>query len=119
MKKLISCAAAGILLLAVGLQNAVGAGVVRSAPSFAGAIHPPMIGAGAPVFHRGVGPMIGITAPVYRGWFRHRRFPGLGVFTYGVVPYFYDGYYADYYDDGDCYVWVRRHGVLRRVYVCE
>ena len=115
MKRLIGCVAAGVLLLAVGVQNAVGAGPMRSAPamrsvpSFAGAIHTSTIGTTAPIFRHGPGPMIGTGAPIYR----HGRLIGPGV--YGVVPYFYDGYYAN----ENCFVWVRRHGVLRRVYICE
>jgi hypothetical protein len=158
MSKLISCMAAGILLLAAGMEYSASAAPLSrgGAPaSAAGAFRGggassvfhgnATVGSGSPVFrgNPGVVTAPGGGSPVYRGpntfasqgrdWdgdrgrFRHRRFFGPGVFAYGAYSDYSDfddgsAYIGSAYidDSGECgYVWVRRYGVLHRVYTCQ
>jgi|HubBroStandDraft_6_1064221.scaffolds.fasta_scaffold830618_1 hypothetical protein len=147
MNKLISCMAAGVVLLAAGMEySASAAPLSRGGASSAGTVR----GGGSSVFRGNAG--MGSSSPVFRGnpgvvtapggslGYRgnsfayqgrdrdgdrgrhHRRFVGAGVFAYGADPdyYGYDDGSAYIDDTGDCsYVWVRGDGVLHRVYTCQ
>jgi hypothetical protein len=126
MNKLISCTAAGVLLLAAGMEYSASAAPFgrASAPAAGG-----LRGGSASVFHGNA--VIGGGSPVFRGnnfsfhrgdrdgdGFRHRRFLGGGVYAYDYpYDYFYDDGSA--YADNCGYVWIRRKGVPQRVYTCE
>jgi hypothetical protein len=126
MNKLISCMAAGVVLLAAGMEySASAAPQGRGGTSAAGAFRGSSgassvfrgnatVGSGSPVFrgNPGVVTAPGAGSPVYRGnsfayqgrdrdrdgdrFRHHRRFGGAGVFAYGADP----DYYYDYSDEG-------------------